>query len=66
MRDSALAYALSGCAVKWMVQKAGMAEVIALIRDAGRGLPFPRAFERHMGKDLASLDEELQADLSRF
>ncbi|MEW6432344.1 MAG: hypothetical protein AB1730_12625 [Myxococcota bacterium] len=66
MRDPALAYALSGCAVKWMVQKAGMPAVIALIRDAGQGTPFPKAFERHMGKDLASLDEELQSDLSTF
>lgn len=66
MRNPALAYALSGCAVKWMVQKAGMAEVIALIRDAGHGTPFPQAFEQHMGKDLASLDEELESDLSSF
>lgn len=66
MRNPALAYALSGCAVKWMVQKAGMAEVIALIRDAGRGTPFPQAFEQHMGKDLTGLDEDLQSDLASF
>jgi len=64
MRNPQLAYALSGCAVRWMVQKAGMPAVIALIRDTGGGLPFAKAFERHMGKDLAGLDEELRRDLA--
>jgi hypothetical protein len=66
MRDPALAYALSGCAVKWMVQKAGMPEVIALIREVGQGAPFAKAFERRMGKDLAGLDEDLARDLATF
>ncbi|MEW5742945.1 MAG: hypothetical protein AB1938_28780 [Myxococcota bacterium] len=66
MRDPALAYALSGCALRWMVQKAGMPAVVALIRDAGQGTPFEQAFEKHMGKELARLDEELQGELSTF
>ncbi|GMU60849.1 MAG: hypothetical protein AMXMBFR34_26120 [Myxococcaceae bacterium] len=66
MRDPALAYALAGCAVKWMVQKAGMSAVIELIRDAGQGTPFPKAFARHLGKELSALDEELSSDLATF
>lgn len=66
MSNPALAYALSGCAVKWMVQKVGMPEVIALIRDTGRGVPFKKAFEEHVGKDFTRLDEELQSDLSSY
>jgi tetratricopeptide (TPR) repeat protein len=66
MSNPSVAYALAGCAVRWMVQKAGMAAVIEVIRDAGQGTPFEQAFERHMGKDLSHLDEELQSELSTF
>lgn len=65
-RDPGLAYALAGCAVRWMVKKAGMAEVVALIRDAGRGQPFDQAFERHLGLEFARFDEAVAAELSSF
>lgn len=63
MRNPALAYALSATAVKLLAKKGGMTEVVELIRDAGKGEDFDKAFERRFGKTLEEFDEELAAEL---
>jgi hypothetical protein len=63
-RDPALAYAQAACAVRWMVQAAGMPAVLAVIRDAGQGTPFAEAFERHLDRPLEALDRALRDDLA--
>jgi hypothetical protein len=58
-----LAYAYSASAVKVLVHKHGIAEVIALIRECGRGKTFAAALQEHYNQDLADLDAEVVNDL---
>lgn len=62
-RNPGLAYALAAVAVRLLVERRSMAEVIELIRECGRGAPFEQALERRFGTDLARLDEELTSSL---
>ncbi|MDP2273777.1 MAG: peptidase MA family metallohydrolase [Archangium sp.] len=62
-RNPGLAYALAAVAVRLLVEKRGMAEVIDLIRDCGRGTSFEKALESHFGTSVARLDEELTSSL---
>lgn len=62
-RNPGLAYALAAVAVRLLVERRGMAEVIELIRDCGRGTPFEQVLERRFGTTLEGLDEELTSSL---
>ena len=62
-RNPGLAYALAAVAVRLLVERRSMAEVIELIRECGRGAPFEKTLERRFGTDLARLDEELTSSL---
>ena len=62
-RNPGLAYALAAVAVRLLVERRSMGEVIELIRECGRGAPFEQALERRFGTDLARLDEELTSSL---
>jgi hypothetical protein len=62
-RNPGLAYALAAVAVRLLVEKRSMPEVIELIRDCGKGTPFEQALERRFGTSLARLDEELTSSL---
>jgi hypothetical protein len=62
-RNPALAYALSAVAMKLLSERRGMREVIELLRDCGRGTPFPQALERRFGTSVERLDEELTSAL---
>ena len=62
-RNPGLAYALSAVAVRLLVEKRGMPEVVELIRECGKGAPFEQVLERRFGASVARLDEELTASL---
>jgi hypothetical protein len=62
-RNPGLSYALAAVAVRSLVERRGMAEVIELIRECGKGAPFEPALERHFGTSIAGLDEELTSSL---
>lgn len=62
-RNPGLSYALAAVAVRLLVDNRGMAEVIELIRECGRGAPFEATLERRFGTSLARLDEELTSSL---
>jgi hypothetical protein len=62
-RNPGLAYALAAVAVRLLVDNRGMAEVIELIRECGKGAPFEATLERRFGTSLARLDEELTSTL---
>lgn len=61
--NPALLYALSGTAVRLMVARCGVRGVVELVRNVGRGTPFPRAFAAAVGQELPRFEETLQAEL---
>ncbi len=58
-----LAYAMSAVAVRLLVERRGMAELIELIQDCGKGTALDQALERRFGTTVAGLDEELTSSL---
>ncbi len=62
-RNPGLAYALAAVAVRLLVERRGMSEVIQLIEDCGKGTSFEQALERRFGTSVARLDEELTSSL---
>jgi len=62
-RNPGLAYALAAVAVRLLVERRGMPEVIELIEDCGKGTSFEQALERRFGTSVARLDEELTSSL---
>lgn len=47
--DAEIAYGLSVRAVRRLIEKRGMAALVDLLKDLGRGVPFARAFEQRIG-----------------
>ncbi|MFT3710487.1 MAG: peptidase MA family metallohydrolase [Archangium sp.] len=62
-RNPALSYAVSALAVKLLVEKRSMYELVELMKDCGKGTPFATALERRFGVTLERLEEELQSSL---
>jgi hypothetical protein len=62
-RNPGLAYAISAVAMRLLVERRGMGEVVELIRECGKGQPFEKALERRFGTTIAHLDEELTSSL---
>jgi hypothetical protein len=62
-RNPGLSYAVSAVAMRLLVERRGMGEVVELIRECGKGLPFEQALERRFGTTIAHLDEELTSSL---
>jgi hypothetical protein len=62
-RNPALSYAVSALAVKLLVEKKSMYELVELMKDCGKGTPFATALERRFGVTPERLDEELQSSL---
>ncbi|MDP1826421.1 MAG: tetratricopeptide repeat protein [Archangium sp.] len=62
-RNPGLAYAVAAVAVRLLVERRGMREVIELIQDCGKGTPFEQALERRFGTSISRLDEELTSSL---
>ncbi len=58
-----LAYAYAASAVRVMVGKRGVREVVELIRDLGKGQPFEAAFKDHYGQEASAFDTEVLNDL---
>lgn len=61
--DPGLSYAFSAIAVRTYVQRFGMPHLLGLIRDVGRGTPFPKAFTTHTSTDLAAFEEGLRDEI---
>lgn len=58
-----LSYSLSGVAVRLLVERRGMRELVELLRDCGRGAAFDQQLERRFGVSVERLDEELTSSL---
>lgn len=61
--DPGLAYNLSAVAVRLLVERRGLREVVELLRECGRGAPFEPQLERRFGLTVERLDEELTSAL---
>jgi tetratricopeptide (TPR) repeat protein len=63
--DPGAAYATSACAIRILVKIKGESEVMAMIRDAGKGTPWKKALEDRFGLTAERLQERLDDDLKR-
>lgn len=63
MRNPSVMYALSALAMRHLVARRSMREVVELLEDAGRGQPFAKALENRFGLTLERLDELLADEL---
>jgi hypothetical protein len=63
MRNPALAYAQSALAVKLLVSRGGLHKVIDLFDDLGSGTGLNKALEKHFGKNLEALNQELTSEI---
>lgn len=61
--NPALSYAVSALAVRLLIERKSMYELVELMKDCGKGTPFEKALENRFGTTLERLDEELQSDL---
>lgn len=60
-----IAYAVATFAVQLMIKRSSVSAVLELIAALGRGAPLEKVFERTVGKDLASFDDELRDLLAK-
>lgn len=63
--DPGMAYATSACAIRLLVKIKSEAAVLTMIRDIGKGTPWPRALSDHFGLTPERLQEQLDDDLKR-
>lgn len=61
--NPAVTYAVSALAVRLLIERRSMRELVELMRDCGSGTPFDTALEQHFGTTVERLDEELQDGL---
>ena len=61
--NPALAYALSGSAVKLLVKFGGVEQVLGLIRDCGKGQALDAVLQRRFDMDLARLQERVNDEV---
>jgi hypothetical protein len=57
--EATIAYAQSAVATRTLVRDAGVAAVVAILTDIGRGIPFAEAFERHANMPYAEFQRKL-------
>lgn len=62
-RNPGLSYAVSALAVKLLIERKSIYELVELMKECGQGTPFDQALERRFGTTLERLDEELQSGL---
>lgn len=64
--EPGMAYALSGCAARGMVQRLGMDGMVSFLREAGQADSFAKLFEARMGKTLEAFDRDVESDLLQY
>jgi hypothetical protein len=57
--DPGALYAFAAIAIGAYIDRWGMPDLVRLIRDLGKGLPFEKAFAQHTGTDLSSFEETI-------
>jgi hypothetical protein len=62
-RDPGLSYVVSALAVRLLIERRSMGELVELMKDCGRGAPFAQVLERRFGTTVERLDEELASTL---
>ncbi|MCU0697802.1 MAG: hypothetical protein MUC96_14850 [Myxococcaceae bacterium] len=63
-QDPGTLYAFAAIAIGTYIERWGMPDLLRLIRDIGRGVPFEKAFAQHTGTELSSFEESI-ADVIR-
>jgi hypothetical protein len=61
--NPALAYAFSGCTVRFLVKRKSEGEVMSMIRSIGKGMPWPAALQKHFDVTPERLQEQMESEL---
>lgn len=61
--DPGLLYSYAALAMRSYVQRYGMADLVSLLRDVGRGKPFEQAFAQHTSSDLVRFEEAVRDEI---
>ncbi|MBL8917876.1 MAG: hypothetical protein JNJ54_03375 [Myxococcaceae bacterium] len=61
--DPGLLYSYAALAMRSYVQRYGMADLVGLLRDVGRGKPFDQAFAQHTSSDLVRFEESVRDEI---
>lgn len=62
-QDPGLLYSYAALAMRSYVRRYGMPDLVALLRDVGRGKPFEQAFVQHTSSDLVRFEESVQDEI---
>lgn len=61
--DPGMLYSYAAMAMRTYVQRYGMADLIGLLRDVGKGVPFEKAFGLHTSSDLARFEDSVRDEI---
>lgn len=61
--DPGMLYSYAAMAMRTYVQRYGMADLIGLLRDVGKGVPFEKAFGLHTSSDLARFEDGVRDEI---
>ena len=61
--DPGMLYSYAAMAMRTYVQRYGMADLVGLLRDVGKGVPFEKAFGLHTSSDLARFEDSVRDEI---
>ncbi len=61
--DPGMLYSYAAMAMRTYVQRYGMADLVSLLRDVGKGVPFEKAFGMHTSSDLARFEDSVRDEI---
>jgi hypothetical protein len=61
--DPGLLYSYAAMAMRSYVQRYGMSDLVGLVRDVGRGVPFEKAFGLHTSSDLGRFEDSVRDEI---
>lgn len=61
--DPGMLYSYAAMAMRTYVQRYGMADLVSLLRDVGKGVPFEKAFGLHTSSDLARFEDSVRDEI---
>ncbi len=61
--DPGMLYSYAAMAMRSYVQRYGMPDLVSLIRDVGKGVPFEKAFGLHTSSDLVRFEDSLRDEI---
>jgi hypothetical protein len=61
--DPGMLYSYAAMAMQSYVQRYGMSDLVSLIRDVGKGVPFEKAFGLHTSSDPVRFEDSLRDEI---